>query len=72
MTDARVPLRFTGRASLVVELEDYSPIEFRVDDLDAVKALVRAMLDSSDELFVNSHKSKKHSRRLQKLMRDDT
>lgn len=37
-------LNLTGRMAVIIELEDYGPIQIRVDDQETVREVIRAML----------------------------
>ena len=39
-------LKFTGKATLLVELENYGPIEWRIDDKDVLLEMLMIMLDN--------------------------
>lgn len=41
-------LKFTGKMSILVEQENHGPIEWRVNDMDTVMAVVRVILDKTD------------------------
>jgi len=41
-------LKFTGKMSILIEQENYGPIEFRFNDMDTVMAVVRVILDKTD------------------------
>ena len=41
-------LKFTGKMSILIEQENHGPIEFRFNDMDTVMAVVRVILDKTD------------------------
>jgi hypothetical protein len=41
-------LNFTGKMSILIEQENHGPIEWRVNDMDTVMAVVRVILDKTD------------------------
>ena len=41
-------LNFTGKMSILIEQENHGPIEFRINDIDTVVAVVRIILDKTD------------------------
>ena len=41
-------LKFTGKMSILIEQENHGPIEFRFNDMDTVMAVVRVILDATD------------------------
>lgn len=43
-------LSFTGKATLIVELEKYGPMEFRVNDKDILLKLMDILLDESNNI----------------------
>jgi hypothetical protein len=52
-------LKFTGKMSILIELEDTGPIQFRVDDLDTVLAVTKVILDKTDHtMTVDSYNSR--------------
>lgn len=38
-------LKFTGKASILIEQENYGPMEYRINDLDTVMKVFRVLLD---------------------------
>jgi len=47
-TPASLELKFTGKMSILIEQENHGPIEWRVNDMDTVMAVVRVILDKTD------------------------
>ena len=43
-------LSFTGKATLIVELEKYGPMEFRINDKDVLLKLMDILLDESNSI----------------------
>jgi hypothetical protein len=43
-------LSFTGKATLIVELEKYGPMEFRMNDKDVLLKLIGVLLDETDNI----------------------
>lgn len=43
-------LKLTGKATLLVDNEDYSPIVFHIDDLEAVHKLINIILSNAGPL----------------------
>ncbi len=39
-----VRLNFTGKAVVIMELEDYGPIEYRINDVDVVLNLMKLVI----------------------------
>jgi hypothetical protein len=55
-TKEELHLRFTGKATFLVELQEYGPIEWRVDDMDTVLKMVSILLNNTDHRVpVNSY-----------------
>ena len=44
-TTPELELKFTGKMSILIEQENHGPIEFRINDMDTVVAVVRVILD---------------------------
>lgn len=62
-------LEITGKVSLIIELAEYGPMEFRTVDKDLVRTLLQAVLDAADDLELISQ-TKAQSRRLAKILED--
>jgi hypothetical protein len=45
---SELELKFTGKMSILIEQENHGPIEFRINDMDTVMAVVRVFLDKTD------------------------
>lgn len=43
-------LKFTGKMSILIELEEFGPMEFRVNDYDVTLAVVKLILDNTDNI----------------------
>ena len=41
-------LKFTGKMSILIEQEHYGPMEWRINDMDTVDAVIRLILDKTD------------------------
>jgi hypothetical protein len=61
-------LNFTGRASLIVEIKNSSPMIVDIDDIDMLTAIMRVLLDESPESFPVSAYKNKTKRRAKKLL----
>jgi hypothetical protein len=44
-------LNFTGKAALILELADHAPMDLRFEDRDLVLALIRVILEHTNEPF---------------------
>ena len=54
-------LKFTGKMSILIEQENHGPIEFRINDMDTVMAVVRIILDKTDnKSTVDSYDARTH------------
>jgi ribosomal protein L30/L7E len=40
-------LTFTGKMSILIEQENYGPLEYRINDLDTVMKVLRLLLDEA-------------------------
>jgi hypothetical protein len=61
-------LKFTGKMSVLIELEGYGPLEFRVNDLDVVKKVVDVILDVTDNITTVNSYGKREQKNMQKLL----
>lgn len=61
-------LKFTGKMSIIIELEETGPIEIRINDVDTVPTVIRAILPLLNNSFsVNSY-NKREEKNMQKLL----
>ena len=61
-------IKFTGKMTIVVEMEQHGPMEFRINDLDAVNKIVSLILDAADHtMSVNSYNTREQ-KAMQKLL----
>ena len=61
-------LKFTGKMSIIIELEETGPIEIRINDVDTVSTVIRAILPLLNNSFpVNSY-NKREEKNMQKLL----
>jgi hypothetical protein len=44
-------LNFTGKATLILELEEFGPMTIGINDLDLVTDLVKFIMDNSEDEF---------------------
>jgi len=61
-------LKFTGKMSVLIELEGYGPLEFRVNDLDVVKKVAAVILDVTDNITTVNSYGKREQKNMQKLL----
>jgi hypothetical protein len=62
----RLALRPTGRMTVIVQMEEYGPIEFKIDDVDSVLAVV-GILAQAGSMDVNSYTAR-HRKTLERLL----
>jgi len=56
-------LKFTGKAIVLIEIDEYGPIEFRIDDLNTVMQISKILLDaSSNTMTVNSYNKREENK----------
>ena len=61
--DKDLQLNFTGKAVLLVEIEEHGPIEFKIDDLAVVMQISKILLDaSSNTMTVNSYNKREENK----------
>jgi hypothetical protein len=61
-------LKFTGKMSILIELEGYGPLEFRVNDLDVVKKVADVILNATDNITTVNAYGKREQKTMQKLL----
>jgi len=61
-------LKFTGKMTILIELEGYGPLEFRVNDLDVVKKVVDVILHVTDNITTVNSYGKREQKTMQKLL----
>jgi hypothetical protein len=61
-------LKFTGKMSILIELEDTGPIQFRVDDMDVALEVARIILDHTDNKMVVDTYNAREENTLKKLL----
>jgi hypothetical protein len=67
-SEKELNLKFTGKMSILIELEGHGPLEFRVNDLQVVKDAVQVILDhTNNKTPVNSY-DKREQKTMQKLL----
>jgi hypothetical protein len=55
--------KFTGKAIVLIEIDEYGPIEFRIDDLNTVMQISKILLDaSSNTMTVNSYNKREENK----------
>jgi hypothetical protein len=61
-------LKFTGKMDILIELEGYGPLEFRVNDLDVVKKITSIILNVTDNITTVNSYGKREQKTMQKLL----
>ena len=62
-------LTFTGKMVVIVELEEFGPMEFTIDDKDTAKDIMHVILGVSGTMEPKSY-SAKEEKALRKLLKD--
>jgi hypothetical protein len=61
-------LTFTGKMSILVELEEHGPLQYNINDMDVVLDVLRTVLNATDNKTpVNSY-NKREEKTLRKLL----
>jgi hypothetical protein len=63
-----ITLDFTGKATLVVELVGYGPMEFRIDSKDTLMKIVRVLLEEMNNTTTVDSYDKRTQNTLNKLL----
>lgn len=71
-TPTDLKLDFTGKASLLIELKDYGPMQYRINDLDTVMKIVRVILDASNNTTTVDSYGKREEKTFTKILDDIT
>jgi len=61
-------LKFTGKMTILIELEGYGPLEFRVNDLDVVQKVTSVILGVTDNITTVNSYGKREQKTMQKLL----
>ena len=64
-----ITLTFTGKMVVIVELEEFGPMEFTIDDKDTAKDIMHVILGVSGTMEPKSY-SAKEEKTLRKLLKD--
>ena len=58
-----IKLQFTGKMTMIIELEDHGPLIYNVNDLQTVSKAVKVILDSIDNTTpVNSYNEREEAK----------
>ena len=41
-------LKFTGKVSMIIDLEEYGPLVYNINDIDVIHAVIRVILNSTN------------------------
>ena len=61
-------LDFTGKMSILIELKDYGPMQYRINDLDTVMKIMRVILDASNNTTTVDSYGKREQKTFQKIL----
>ena len=61
-------LNFTGRATLLIELEDFGPIEYRINDRKVVVELLKLLIEEMGPTTPVDSYDKKTQKKLETLL----
>lgn len=67
-TPEDLQLSFTGKMSILIEVEEYGPLQFRIDDFELTKEIVRIILDRTDNITSVDSYDKREQKTLTKLL----
>jgi hypothetical protein len=61
-------LKFTGKAIVLIEIDEYGPIEFKIDDLETVMKISKIMLDTTNNITPVSAYNKREENKMRKML----
>lgn len=61
-------LDFTGKMSILIELKDYGPMQYRINDFDTVMKIMRVILDASNNTTTVDSYGKREQKTFQKIL----
>ena len=53
-----LPLKFTGKMTVLVDVEEFDPMQFTVDDIDIVMEVVHVIIGKKGTMEVSSYGKK--------------
>jgi hypothetical protein len=65
--DKELKLQFTGKMSILVELEDHGPIQWRINDKDTTMEVVRVLLNMNNITSVDGY-DKREQKTFEKIL----
>lgn len=60
-------LNFTGKMVILVEIDDYGPIQFRINDLEVVKQITKILIKDNADLPIDSYNKREQNKMTQLL-----
>lgn len=61
-------LKFTGKMTLLIEVEEYGPIEFRVNDFDTVMEITKTLLKQMNNITIVDSYNKREEKKLRQML----
>jgi len=61
-------LDFTGKMSILIELEEYGPMQYRINDFDTVMKIVKVILDASNNTTTVDSYNAREQKTFQKIL----
>jgi hypothetical protein len=61
-------IKFTGKASILIELEEYGPMQYRINDFDTVMKIVKVILDASNNTTTVDSYNAREQKTFQKIL----
>ena len=61
-------LDFTGKMSILIELKDYGPMQYRINDFDTVMKIMRVILDASNNTTTVDSYNAQEQKTFQKIL----
>lgn len=61
-------LKFTGKMSILLEVEGHGPIQWRVDDMDTVLKVAKIVLDKTDHRMTVDSYDKRDENTFKKIL----
>jgi len=61
-------LDFTGKMSILIELEEYGPMQYRINDFDTVMKIMRVISDASNNTTTVDSYNAREQKTFQKIL----
>lgn len=65
---AELSLKFTGKMSVLIEVEDYGPLQFRINDMELVKKVAEFIMEVTDNKTTVDSYNKREEKTLKKIL----